>query len=830
MSEKVLFLVSVVVVLAFSGLVQAATPLDVNNFSFEYDINGAQIVGKTGIQPPYEQVLGWKGVGPWSGATIWCGSSLYDPCDPNTECNFVGATDGNVSAWINGAGCYIYQVTDNVFQVDKRYMITFDGQGWGYTVEPSLFYPLDGNFPDVNHIEVWSEEVFVDTDFPIGPDKYELDLEVIFTTVPGQACLGKKIGIKFLHDTGNGSYVFIDNVRLSEKPATQAGNPNPKHRATDVSILLTELSWAAGIEADEHDVYFGTSFDDVNNTNTSDTTGIYRAPRLSLGTTTYDPPENLAFSQSYYWRIDEVNDPCMWKGDVWRFTTADRITVDDFDSYVNETELYVAWDDYWTNQTGSTIFVETDANFTRDGNSLRYEYESTDKNGGTCVGAIASTDTTRLGISSDWTLSGAKALVVYFFGDAGNNATAADQLWLQLEDTSSNSGVVLYDDMNDVTIPEWHEWNIDLTIFDACGVSLGNIDKIHIGFGGETSGTGDCSQQSPGGTGTVWFDDIAVHPRRCVPSYSKGKGDFEDDCFIDTLDLKALSRDWLESGVWITASEPPTRPKLWFKFDEGAGSTTTANSGSLGSSRDGYLIDMFDPWRTPGAPAPDACDPNACLEFDGTNDYVNSPNMGIVTNELTISAWLKRSGSQFIFAGVLIVPGANDFNAMTGMQFGSTPNWNPTNTINYVWESMESTWGWDTELLVPESLWTFAAVVVEPTKATVWMHDGTEMSSAENIVDHGVVTFSRETRIGLNPKTNKKGDFVRFYEGEMDDVRLYDYALSQDEVLYLVDHGGSFYQSLEDWRADADKDDKVNFVDHAYMAENWLTEILWPEP
>lgn len=932
-----------VVVLALSGLVQAATPLDVNNFSFEYDCDGDQI--QRVVPPDSGCIKGWTNSGVWFGATMWCGSELYVAGD----CQNVGATDAHVSAWIQGNDIYAYQVTEHSFEAGKRYKIIFDAQGWAADFTPSFFYPADAAYPDSNHIEVESETIRVDMGSDVGPEYWEYDLEVLFNSLPDQSYIGKQIGIKFFNALGGG-YVFFDNVRLSWEWATTAWDENPEDGSDEVDKDVV-LEWRPGLWAADvngHEVYLGTSFAEVNDADSSDTTGVYRGPGgvgsyadpcdVTKTIYTYDPPETLSLVTSYYWRIDEVNESYSgstpptppngrWKGEVWSFevegrakepypageaggvvidvelhwtpgrdavthdvyfgtdetavsnaTTAsaefmgnqgpntfdilvdydsnglvyageyfwrvDEVgastvrghiwgftaeeyrTVDDFDSYVSTSQLWEVWDDYWVNSSGAEISIVTDANFSRYGNSIEYLYDSAYKDGSTCVGSVIDTDTTRLGTGADWTFGGVKGLVLYFLGDADNSVTAADQLWLQLEDTSSNSGLVLYDDMNDLALTSWSEWNIELSIFDACGVDLTNVDKIHIGFGGPTVG-GDCKA---GGRGVVYFDEIQLHPPRCVPSYSKGKGDFEgEDCFIDTLDVEALSRDWLEIGGWVSASEAATAPKLWYEFDEGAGSTT-ANSGSLGSSRDATLIDMFDPWRTPGAPSPDACDPNACLEFDGDNDYATSPNMGIVTNELTISAWLKRPADEFIFAGVLIVPGVNDFNAMSGMQFGSTPDWKSTNTINYVWQSMESTWGWESGLLVPKNLWTFAAAVVEPEKATMWMHDGTEMSSATNIVDHGVVTFSRETHIGLNPKRNNKGNLVRFYDGQMDDLRLYDYALSPSEILYLVDHGGSFYRVLEEWRADADEDNAVDFVDFAHMADNWLAEIMWPEP
>jgi len=940
MSKNFLFLAAVVL-LAGLGVSARGEALDVNNFSFEYDCDGNQI--QRTVPPASGCIMGWTNSGDWFGATMWCGSTLY----VSGECQNVGVTDGEVSAWLQGNDIYAYQVTEHVFEAGKRYTITFDAQGWGATFTPSFFYPEDPCFPDVNHIEVGSEAMLIDTEVPIGPNMYELDLEVGFASLPDYDYIGKQIGIKFFNALGGG-YVFFDNVRLSWDWATKAYEPNPEDGSDEIDKDVV-LEWRPGLWAanvDGHEVYFGTSFAEVNDAN-SNTAGVYRGPAsvgsyadpcdANLTIYTYDPPETLELVKRYYWRVDEVNESYSgstpptppggrWKGNIWSFEVEGRAkepypadeaagvaidvvlhwtpgrdavthnvyfgtdeaevnsattssaefmvnqgpntfdtanydanglayggeyfwridevgastvkghlwsfsvapysVVDDFDSYVNTPALLAVWDDYWVNDTGAELTRESLTEFVRDGNSVVYDYDNTIKDQGKWVGSVASADIADLEIGPDWTKSGSRALVLYVLGKAANAVGTNDRMWVEIEDTSNNTGLAIYNgNPNDVTIPEWHEWNIDLAFFDACGVSLADVARIHIGFGDQLR-TG---QSAKGGTGTVWFDDIGVHPRRCVPAYSKGKGDFEGDCTIDMLDTKNLARDWLESGTWVSATPPDTEPILWFKFDEGSG-TTTENSGSLGTGKNGTLIDMFDPWRSPGAPVPDACDPNYCLEFDGTNDYVTSPNMGIVTNELTISAWLKRTADEFIFAGVLIVPGANDFNAMSGMQFGSTPDWKTTNTINYVWESAIETWGWESDLLVPDSQWTFAAVVVEPTQATIWMHDGAEMSSAINFFDHGAITLSRESYMGLNPKRNNKGALVRFYEGQIDDVRVYDYALSQGEVLYLVDHEGSFYQPLEEWRADADGDDTVNLIDYAYMGDNWLKEILWPEP
>jgi Gylcosyl hydrolase family 115 C-terminal domain/F5/8 type C domain len=103
-------------------------------------------------------------------------------------------------------------------------------------------------------------------------------------------------------------------------PRVTAFNPNPTDGATDVPRDTT-LSWTPGAFGAKHDVYFGTSFDDVNQATAAvaGPTSVYRG---RIDANTYDPGR-LTFGQTYYWRIDEVNAPpdnTVQKGNVWSFT------------------------------------------------------------------------------------------------------------------------------------------------------------------------------------------------------------------------------------------------------------------------------------------------------------------------------------------------------------------------------------------------------------------------------------------------------------------------------------------------------------------------------
>jgi hypothetical protein len=94
----------------------------------------------------------------------------------------------------------------------------------------------------------------------------------------------------------------------------KAYSPNPANGSTGVNPD-TQLSWTSGWWADTHNVYFGTNYNDVNNATTD--SPLYKG---NYDVNSFDPC-GLDFETTYFWRIDEVNDPNLWKGNVWSFTT-----------------------------------------------------------------------------------------------------------------------------------------------------------------------------------------------------------------------------------------------------------------------------------------------------------------------------------------------------------------------------------------------------------------------------------------------------------------------------------------------------------------------------
>jgi hypothetical protein len=329
-------------------------------------------------------------------------------------------------------------------------------------------------------------------------------------------------------------------------PPPEALKPNPADGQTDVTRDVV-LNWRPGRHADTHNVYFGTDFNDVNEANLADTRGVLFSQNQEE--LTYDPPGVLNLEQTYYWRIDEVNDAesnSPWKGHVWSFTVADFILVDDFESYndydVTEegsNRIYLTWlDGYGISTNGSTAgYAEPD--FYAGDHYLEDEifhgglwsmplfYDNSPG-----ISEVTRTLTSSL---RDWTDEDVVALSMWYQGVSEN---AAEPMYVAI----NGSAVVTNDDPNAALATEWTEWAIDMQRFADQGVNLANVETISIGFGNK-------SNPIAGGSGHVFFDDIRLYRCGCFPNIVKPDYDLNNDCVVNQEDLDLLMEEHGRSEV-----------------------------------------------------------------------------------------------------------------------------------------------------------------------------------------------------------------------------------------------------------------------------------------
>lgn len=281
---------------------------------------------------------------------------------------------------------------------------------------------------------------------------------------------------------------------------------------------------------------------------------------------------------------------------------------------------------------------------------------------------------------------------------------------------------------------------------------------------------------------------------------SNGSFEYDPETWFFGVDsFKYKANDGIDDSNVATVYISAGIPDGWWKFDDGTGSNTR-NSGSLGSSHDSTLINMdANDWV-------DGHIGRGALELDGSDDYVLVPALNLDSNTVTISAWIKRNGTQTsTFTGIVF---SRDSNTIAGLCFGKGPGgWGDINhELAYTWNNEEASWDWHSGLIVPDSNWVFVAVVVEPNKARLYMGQDGSVSSATNTINHEIEEFDGATWIGSDDPA-----WSRHFKGVIDDVRIYNRALSQTEIEKLANPN----------KADFDGDGVVDFTDYSGLGSAW---------
>jgi hypothetical protein len=981
MYRKLCFLTSFVLVLALSGALQAATPVDVNNHSFELQADGNQVTCHMGLGATGEGVMGWTAGwidapqinAGWSGVDVNCG--VAGMCDDCRDWHIF--PDGNVVCYVDN-GNWAYQLTSESIQAGMRYDMVIDGMTYMGSatdfLRGHLYYLQDPNKPDVNHIDIVTKD-FLITPYlhPSGLTDWHYDLKVSFVAETGAAYDSCDLGIKF-QSPATEDWIWVDDIRVYKQWATQAYGPNPDAQAQEVGVDAN-LIWSPGLWAKDinaHMVYFGSTWTEVNSATTDSaeyqitqspnewdpapgsniltlgetyywridevneayTPGPVPAPpngiwkgeiwsftvqgkarnpdpgnadedvaknvilhwtkgtqslyhdiyfsstqaevstattasgayrdRTNLGTELYDAGGNhtLVVDANYYWRIDEVNYMTV-KGDVWMFSIADYILIDDFDYYANPTELRAVWKDSTVGGAGAgVVLVQNDSNFVpTDGNAIQLEYWNT--------GAPYYSETTRTyATAQDWSYAGNKVteLEIDWMGDANN--VADPPMYVKLSDGSTT--VQVNPGPNTVT-EEWaHTWHIPLKDFS--GVTLSSITKITVGIG---NGKGEGGP--PAENGTLYFDDMRLYPPRCYPDKTFA-ADFTDDCKVDPCDLQIFASMWCKAGGWFNAQAPNPGPIVEYLFEETSG-TVVVNTGSYGSSHDMLIGKGVDANHTVITdPNNDPCwfsDADPCrgwtLWFDGnsghpqtnyegdTGDYLlGMTPLNLNSNTVTIATWLKpdpwlidaKKGlyeQKDGFTGLLHTRDAGTKAA--GLSYNFTGGYTYNGEIGYDWVA-SATWQHHSGILIPDWRWSLAALVVQPEGGTVYVADFNTTPSDTNddrlLSDTHVYSLDAEEWDGIYGIACDAGIIdggweARFFRGQMDAVRVYDYSLTPGQMLGLAEMEGIVYLPLS---TDADLcvgikdpcdpcapvDDQIDLCDFSKFADAWLEQQLWPEP
>jgi hypothetical protein len=198
----------------------------------------------------------------------------------------------------------------------------------------------------------------------------------------------------------------------------------------------------------------------------------------------------------------------------------------------------------------------------------------------------------------------------------------------------------------------------------------------------------------------------------------------------------------------------------WWKFDE----TEGGNAGdSSGNKYTGTLVGEPQ-WQSAGGKM------GGSLQLDGKS-HVEVPAFDLTTDTVTFVAWIKgwKMGN---WAGIVFSRKMPDDVVACGMHFGEN------NTLHYTWNNNnKETWSWLGGPPIPQDEWAMVAVAIEPNKATAYVcTEPNGIQQGVNSISH-VAQRLNSLKIGWD-----ETDQSRRFKGLIDDVRIYNCALSKTDV------------------------------------------------
>ena len=284
----------------------------------------------------------------------------------------------------------------------------------------------------------------------------------------------------------------ISEIKFLRSPV-RATSPTPES-GTALEDTDVTLGWRAGRGADEHHVYISTDEQAVND---------LTAPATVV--TDLEVDAVLALANTYYWTVVEVNNnnvPAGWQADTWNLSTPDYFVIDDFEGDSLS----------WSKSGGGKVSLSTALAHTGD-QSMKFEYNNSNQDG---------VSEARYTKSKDLAKGDPQALVFWVYGDLDNVPTEDMYVrvsypstewrqvnpwwgyWANIDQSAYFRNVIA---TSDIQTPWWTQVTVSLE--DETVADWANIKSINIGM---------IRADRTSGSGTLYIDDVRLYGYGVVPT------------------------------------------------------------------------------------------------------------------------------------------------------------------------------------------------------------------------------------------------------------------------------------------------------------------------
>lgn len=592
-------------------------------------------------------------------------------------------------------------------------------------------------------------------------------------------------------------------ARISRDCGIRACCPNPISGTGGVAHDV-QLNWAPGSLADQHVVYFGEVASQV-----ATGAAAVRHPSQARDVTTFDPPD-LQLGRTYFWRVDGLGPPgqgVVYEGDVWSFTVADRIVIDDFEVYVHEPPIETVW--HSGGHTKPLALKAEVLDTCQYSMVFRYYYDR-----------IWESQVSRdfdLPTGQDWTRGGARVLQLLLHGDLPD--PSCGELYVALLDNFNQQTVSQPAVMEIQGKSPWQACRIPLADFDE--IDLSQVRGIVIGVRPVPSIEPYAFEE-----GAIHIAEIGLYAALC-PDGARPRADLTGDCRVDYHDLAQMAADWLHGRTRVLAVTMPEDPVLWYEFEGNADDRMGRAHGYI-EGRCGFVPGVY----------------GQAIQFNGQDGAVTIPRVGHVFAEIreaiTITFWQWGGDRGHRNTTVLCsnyIHGASNPSIAIHLGCWSDPG-------HYRWDCGYP-WSFENRLAGrhrDKSEWTGQWNHWAFTKDIRWRGRPDLASGSTEQDQDGLVTGLMEIHLngrlydrrtgsdtpiaGINSLQIGTG-WYGHYDGLIDDLQIYDYALSAAEIAFLATDGTGILENPAS-PADLNADGRVDLLDFTALATEWLQDGLWP--
>jgi hypothetical protein len=518
-------------------------------------------------------------------------------------------------------------------------------------------------------------------------------------------------------------------------PEEIVDSPVPDDGSIDIPLEGVILYWPIIPEAQSYVLYFGTSLEDVEAATLSDPCGTLIGYEIKNNSYALD---TLVKKQTYYWRVDAIINGIqdILRGQVWSFNTSAFQILEDFESYTDDMDaeeaIWQTWIDGWGNPyngslVGYMVSPFAEHNIVYKGKqSMPLWYDN--------ISGFAWINMPwqdfwdwliQLGYEEPEQIVSESTRYFDEPMDWIGEDSEYHYLVLYIRGDKGNTGGELYAKINDAIIR-----NPDPNIVTKSSWNQWVID----------------------------FNELNTDLTK-VKNLTIGiEGSYQGIIYVDEITL-------YENLPNSVKPQDPGSKNLaaWYTMDN---NVLDYSAAGLDAQTSGNPIYM------PGIKG-------IALSLDGTDDYVTLPIGNVIaqSQDMTIGCWIQFSNQGGAWQRIF------DFGSGTSINMFLTPRTGTSGPMRFAIRTATVS---EQQLTAPETLpsdWHHISVIIRGSSGTMYMYlDGQKIAEGNTVLAPMNLGITTKNWLG---RSQYPAD--AYFNGLLDDFRIYTRSLTELEILYLAE-------------------------------------------